>query len=186
MNRQGSMQLSLLTPLVAIALLAPASASSYIKCFVPGECRDSQILDVVEQKSSADCLHHCQTVAGCEWFSYYPDSHACAALSGCIDLNSGLCTDCVSGQKACPKYKCGVNATCFGALEGVTKVNDTEECQADCNDRLECNWHSYIPSSSSCVMTNDCPALDMSCTDCVVSERGCSNTQPNASSQGPY
>ena len=159
-------------------------SSEYLKCFVPGECRDSQILDVTSQNDSTRCLRHCQATQGCEWFTFYEDSKACASLSGCLDLNATYCDRCISGETECPEYTCGVQGKCFGAMEGVRLVNNTDDCQSECSKRAECNWHSFVPSSKSCILTNDCPALDKTCTDCVASEKGCTSTKVGTTPEG--
>ena len=165
-------------------LLLGVDTSEYLKCFVPGECRDSQIVDVTSQNDSRSCLHHCQGTRGCEWFTFYEDSKACASLSGCLDLNATFCDNCISGEMECPEFICGAKGKCFGAMEGVRLVNSTEDCQAECSKRDECNWHSFVPSSKSCILTNDCPALDKTCTDCVASEKGCASTKVGTTPEG--
>eukprot|EP00095_Tigriopus_kingsejongensis_P006519 maker-scaffold172_size289735-snap-gene-1.29 protein:Tk06519 transcript:maker-scaffold172_size289735-snap-gene-1.29-mRNA-1 annotation:"pan domain-containing protein" len=139
-----------------------------------GECLDSQILDTVITNSSRTCLHHCQKIQGCEWFTFYADSKICTSLSGCLDLSPKKCPgNCISGENECPEFQCGLQGRCFGALEGIRKVGSARECGTICSNRLECLWHTYNPSQASCTLTNDCPALDKSCSDCVVSETQC-------------
>eukprot|EP00095_Tigriopus_kingsejongensis_P006522 maker-scaffold172_size289735-snap-gene-1.33 protein:Tk06522 transcript:maker-scaffold172_size289735-snap-gene-1.33-mRNA-1 annotation:"similar to H28G03.4" len=162
---------------ITLGLLLPAYAlaqSPGIQCFVPGECLDSQILDTVSTNSSRTCLHHCQKIQGCEWFTFYADSKICTSLSGCLDLSPKKCPgNCISGENECPEFQCGLQGRCFGALEGIRKVGSARECGTICGNRLECLWHTYNPSQASCTLTNDCPALDKSCANCEVSETQC-------------
>ena len=54
----------ILSVLSLLSLLAGETEAQTvgIQCFVPGECLDSQILDIAVLNNSKDCLHHCQVV----------------------------------------------------------------------------------------------------------------------------
>ncbi|TRY80100.1 hypothetical protein TCAL_01997 [Tigriopus californicus] len=151
-----------------------SSNSPGIQCFVPGECLDSQILDARPTNTSRECLTQCQSLTGCEWFTWYTDSTVCTSLSGCLSLTQDKCgSNCISGEQECPEIQCEVHGRCYGALEGIRKVGNVDECSSICGRRAECTWFSYSNQSSSCTMTNDCPVLDRSCSDCQASEKAC-------------
>ncbi|TRY71929.1 hypothetical protein TCAL_14859 [Tigriopus californicus] len=151
-----------------------AVAQKGLQCFVPGECLDSQILGATPTNSSRECWRHCQSVTGCTWFTFYKDSQVCTPLSGCLRLSNEKCQDnCISGEEECPEVQCGVHGRCYGALEGIRKVANAKECASMCRHRDECFWNTYDPEHESCMMTNDCPLLDRSCSNCSSSERDC-------------
>ncbi|TRY79456.1 hypothetical protein TCAL_09787 [Tigriopus californicus] len=158
---------------VTLALIS----SPGIQCFVPGECLDSQILDARPTDTSRACLNLCQNLTGCEWFTWYTDSKVCTSLSGCLSLTEEKCgSNCISGEQECPEIQCGIQGRCYGALEGIRKVGSDKECGSICGQRSECTWFSYSNQTNSCTMTNDCPALDRSCDDCLASETSCAVT----------
>ncbi|TRY72001.1 hypothetical protein TCAL_09539 [Tigriopus californicus] len=151
-----------------------AVAQKGLQCFVPGECLDSQILGATPTNSSRECWRHCQSVTGCTWFTFYKDSQVCTSLSGCLRLSNEKCQDnCLSGEEECPEVQCGIHGRCYGALEGIRKVANARECASMCRHRDECFWNTYDPEHESCLMTNDCPVLDRSCSNCSSSERDC-------------
>ncbi|XP_059085583.1 uncharacterized protein LOC131882454 isoform X2 [Tigriopus californicus] len=161
---------------VTLALIS----SPGIQCFVPGECLDSQILDARPTDTSRACLNLCQNLTGCEWFTWYTDSKVCTSLSGCLSLTEEKCgSNCISGEQECPEIQCGIQGRCYGALEGIRKVGSDKECGSICGQRSECTWFSYSNQTNSCTMTNDCPALDRSCDDCLASETSCAVTTEN-------
>ncbi|TRY71778.1 hypothetical protein TCAL_14862 [Tigriopus californicus] len=149
-------------------------AQKGLQCFVPGECLDSQILGATPTNSSRECWRHCQSVTGCTWFTFYKDSQVCTPLSGCLRLSNEKCQEnCISGEEECPEVQCGVHGRCYGALEGIRKVANAKECASMCGQRDECFWNTYDPEHESCLMTNDCPLLDRTCSNCSSSERDC-------------
>ena len=68
---------------------------------------------------------------------------------------------------------CGEQGKCLGALEGIKRSVSNEECHAHCVQTPLCFWSSFDPENETCVLTNDCPALDKTCKDCLASEKGC-------------
>lgn len=157
----------------AAAAKSPAVSRREIQCFVDGECLDSQILDFRKTNNSQECLKACQATQGCEWFTFYEDTMTCTSLSGCIGLSTEKCGDCTSGEEECPEFICGVQGKCFGALEGIRKVEDIMECKTICRNRPECKWYTYEAAEKACTITNDCPVLDKTCKHCMSYENAC-------------
>lgn len=144
-----------------------------LKCYIPGECLDSLIVDISPTQNSRECLKKCQTTRGCEWFTYYNQTGLCASLTTCLNLKTGNCTDCISGEDECPEFICGAQGSCLGASEGIRMESGLSSCRQTCSDTAKCHWFTFDNSSNVCTMTADCPALDKRCQTCAASEQFC-------------
>ena len=81
-----------------------------------GECEKSHFVKQKTTLGGNACLHFCQKLDGCEWFTYHPENNLCVALSDCIQLNSTSVA--LSGQVECPDLygQCRINGICQGTL----------------------------------------------------------------------
>ena len=97
--------------------LSPAqSSTSEPTCFVPGECQHSTFLDESITLGENSCLHFCQEIKGCQWFTYHPENSLCVATADCLKLNST--GDAISGMFNCSDLdnRCWVKGICQGTL----------------------------------------------------------------------
>ena len=85
-------------------------------CFVPGECQHSILLDESITLGENSCLHFCQKIKGCQWFTYHPENSLCVATADCLKLNST--GNAISGMHNCSDLdnQCLVKGICKGAL----------------------------------------------------------------------
>jgi hypothetical protein len=72
-----------------------------LKCFVSGECTNSQELEIIPSKDEFECLESCHQNINCTWFTFFPDSGVCHLLSSCGSIEETFCPNCISGQKEC-------------------------------------------------------------------------------------
>lgn len=63
-----------------------------------GECRRSSFIRESVTLGENPCLHFCQRVTGCQWFTYDPNDSVCLTFSDCNELVTEECPDCLSGQ----------------------------------------------------------------------------------------
>ena len=68
------------------------------QCFVAGECRRSSFIRESVTLGENSCLHFCQQVTGCQWFTYDPNDSVCMTFSDCNELVIQDCPHCLSGQ----------------------------------------------------------------------------------------
>jgi hypothetical protein len=80
-----------------------------LQCFIPGECTNSQGLDILPSVDEFQCLESCQENTNCTWFSFFPDSNFCQTFSSCKNVDETLCPNCISGQRECENLA----PTCF-------------------------------------------------------------------------
>ena len=94
--------------------------SERLQCFLPGECEDSLLLSQSVTLGENACLHFCQKVEGCEWFTYHTVNSLCVAMSDCVQINSTSSAS--SGQSGCPDLEkgCQIKGLCQGRL--ITEV----------------------------------------------------------------
>ena len=71
---------------------------------------------------------------------------------------------------------------CLGALEGIKRAASKEECHAHCAHTPLCYWSTFDPDHETCTLTNDCPVIDKTCTECTASEKGCLTGMSSSSS----
>ena len=159
-----------------LALLAASLASAVhhdLACHAPGECKDSLAITYKIVTSYAQCMGHCRSTSQCEWVTYYPKAKFCSMFTGCLTLNETTCPDCKTGEVECPDFNCEVRGRCSGILRSFHVVNEVSTCQELCRQDPLCHWHSFDSDRMHCLLLNDCPALDSTCTTCVSSEKGC-------------
>ena len=103
--------------------LITVSPADTLQCFVPGECENSALLSQSITLGENACLHFCQKVEGCEWFTYHPENSLCIALSGCFQKN--YTTTAILGQQNCPDLntQCWTHGLCKGILITEVKHN---------------------------------------------------------------
>ena len=99
--------------------LYPISAeqlSNDTSCFIPGECQNSSFLQEAITLGENSCLHYCQRMPECRWFTYHPENSLCVAMSDCVSLDESK--NAVSGQTQCPDLdnQCWVKGICKGTL----------------------------------------------------------------------
>ncbi len=67
-----------------LILNVSGSFGNSTQCFVPGECLQGTLIKGSKTLSGNACLSFCKKVAGCEFFTFYPESLICTALKGKI------------------------------------------------------------------------------------------------------
>ena len=72
-----------------------------LQCFIPGECTNSQEINILPSLDEFQCLEICQQDANCTWFSFFPDSNFCQMFSSCGSIEDTFCSNCISGQREC-------------------------------------------------------------------------------------
>ena len=85
-------------------------------CFIPGECQNSSFLQEAITLGENSCLHYCERMPECRWFTYHPENSLCVAMSDCVSLDESK--NAVSGQTQCPDLdnQCWVKGICKGTL----------------------------------------------------------------------
>ena len=159
-----------------LSIFKTSLAMLQLTCFEPGACLDSMMLDMGKADDQSGCLEMCQQQEdiGCEWFTYYAPTKHCITLSACLRLDNSSCSDCVSGQRECPEFQCGVAGRCLGSFQGFAdNVANAQACSDACHNTDGCAWYSFDGGQNLCHMTADCHELDKDCTSCKAYERPC-------------
>ncbi len=97
----------------------------------------------------------------------------CGLYSGCLHFNETACTDCKTGQKECPEFSCDMVGRCLGVVRTIKVAHDQVHCKDMCRNDTMCHFYTFDTNSMNCFLTNDCPALDSTCTTCLANEKGC-------------
>ena len=162
-----------LTGSVAAMTTTTTPNATTIGCFVEGECYKSDYIAIAVTENSRACLEYCQSVEGCTQFTYYSDHGACFAFSECVELRTEDCSDCASGDAVCPAYQCSLQGKCDGSFVGFDYFQSEEECIDLCRLSPDCGWWSYASGNGYCVLTEDCPTVDVSINGTTYGEQGC-------------
>ena len=86
-----------------------------LKCFVQGECLNSQFIKGASVADDKGCLAFCQGEVqqqGCEWWTYDANLNYCSTFSNCDQLSVETCETCVSGENECSGLTCFVPGQC--------------------------------------------------------------------------
>ena len=147
------------------------------QCFVPGECINSNLLEIVGATDQYKCLKECQADTRCTWFTYDQELGGCRLLSNCLLLDDTNCPQCISGESACtvPFPFCWFQGKCRGNVAQVEEnVPTVADCLWACKRFEGCTWFTYFKENSSCALMFDCPYVDVSCVTCFsgISECG--------------
>ena len=67
---------------------------------------------------------------------------------------------------------------CQGIIIHIEDAGSTVECQDACTNFNGCNFYSYDPATTNCLMFDTCPTLDDTlCPDCISGSPGCENNE---------
>ena len=97
------------TFLFAVSLFVEANnIEDDLKCFVSGQCTNTENLDILSVDDEFKCLDECHNLSKCTWFTFNPESKSCVLFSNCVKIDESSCPLCLSGQRECPDPVCWV------------------------------------------------------------------------------
>jgi hypothetical protein len=153
------------------------------KCFQAGECIESYLFEAVSTFDEYECLELCESSEKCTWSTYFPKLHLCELLYNCSSLDVEKCPDCLSSPTDCvqPTPQCLIQGQCEGNMIYTVQASTKEECLQLCKETNRCRWMTFFQlndKAASCILYNDCPTFDESCTTCISSESRCEGGKP--------
>ena len=83
-----------------------------LQCSVPGECIHSDLIRPEVVNNEKECLSNCKAEANCKWYTHNKNTTTCMLLENCKELSTEECDICVSGEKGCDLYQCGIQGSC--------------------------------------------------------------------------
>merc|ERR1712241_979096 len=150
------------------------------ECYVFGQCEEYSVN--FEKIDNAEACHKfCGKNDDCKWWTWEPDNLLCSLFANCTDPkqstghpNAGPCSDCISGQQACPGRECHSPNKCQGHLVDTFETGHLEDCINMCKDTAACEWYTYDKRDDHCILYKDCETL-ISCDTCATGKKYCSN-----------
>ena len=85
----------------------------------------------------------------------------------------------ISGEKECSVYSCGTPGRCQGVLVDGKVARNEQFCLRLCQQEERCHWYSFLAEDSLCLLLEDCPHLDTSCSSCTSGQQECQATDSN-------
>ncbi len=107
---------SILTCLTLAISIAVLGIKADLQCSTPGQCVNSELVYEGNEKTRQDCHYKCKNeIDDCKWFSYRPDQNFCLLFANCNNITEAGCaeTSCITGQKDCDLYRCGIQGSCL-------------------------------------------------------------------------
>ena len=124
-----------------------------------------------------ECRDLCATTTNCNFFTYFSDRNECLLFSDCGSVNSGSCSNCVSGSPTCPDLLCDVPGWCDGNfLSAPSGITSSDECLRACKDYpgpQKCAWYIFDTNLNFCTLNSDCTFYDPSIPNSVTGQREC-------------
>merc|ERR1712241_1438681 len=153
------------------------------ECYVFGQCEEYSV-NFEEIDSAESCHKFCGKNDDCKWWTWEPSLTLCSLFANCTDPkhstghpDAGPCSDCISGQQACPGRECHSPDKCQGhVVQGKIskKAGNLEDCINICKDTVNCKWYTYEKQNDHCMLFKDCDSL-ISCDTCATGQKYCSN-----------
>jgi len=149
------------------------------ECYVFGQCEEYSV-NFEEIDNAESCHKFCGKNDDCKWWTWEPDNSLCSLFANCTDPkqstghpNAGPCSDCISGQQACPGRECHSPNKCQGHLVDTFETGHLEDCINMCKDTAACEWYTYDKKDDHCILYKDCESL-ISCDTCATGKKYCS------------
>ncbi len=178
---------------ILMTLLALAGhVSSQLQCSIPGQCVDSDLIQSEIDDDKYACHNECKNNEACKWFTFNAKVNFCELFETCNDITEESCEDCVTSQKDCDVYQCGLQGSCqvkpvrndcfsltwTWILQGhIIKQEDVDtegQCLKDCQINMDCQWYTFNEDINLCLLFETCPTVDETCSTCTSGENGCS------------
>ena len=179
--------MSLRVHLISLSCFFFTLTSGQSICHVAGECALAEFDAIFIAYDYNECLVHCQSSSLCTHFTHYESSDECLTWRDCSTFNATSCVNCYTGERSCSQYSdtfCHIPGQCHGATLDWTPVGTEYDCLDACHANDDCEFYNYDPSSSGCVLLDDCDEFDdlASCITygCVAGERACGADDPRS------
>jgi len=152
------------------------------ECYVFGQCEEYSV-NFEDIGSAESCHKFCGKNDDCKWWTWEPSNSLCSLFANCTDPkhstghpDAGPCSDCISGQQACPARECHSPDKCQGhVVEGPIshKATHLEDCINICKDTVDCEYYTYDKKDDHCVIFKNCNTT-ISCDTCATGKKYCS------------
>ena len=96
-----------------VLVLPEANADGGLQCSTPGQCVDSDLISEGNEKTKQDCHNNCKNNEDCSWFTYRYSEHFCLLFSNCLNVTEAGCDSCITGEKDCSLFSCGLQGSCL-------------------------------------------------------------------------
>merc|ERR1711934_434168 len=153
------------------------------ECYVFGQCEEYSV-NFEKITSAESCHKFCGKNDDCKWWTWEHENLLCSLFANCTDPkqstghpNAGACSDCISGQQACPGREFHSADKCQGHVvqgEISNKATHLEDCINICKDTVDCEYYTYDKKNDHCVIFKDCNST-ISCDTCATGKKYCSN-----------
>merc|ERR1712020_614672 len=150
------------------------------ECYVFGQCEEYSV-NFEKITSAESCHKFCGKNDDCKWWTWEPDNSLCSLFANCTEPkqstghpDAGPCSDCISGQQACPGRECHSPNKCQGHYVDSFEAGHLEDCINMCKDTVSCEWYTYDKKIDKCFMLKDCNTT-ISCDTCATGKKYCSN-----------
>merc|ERR1712241_345252 len=139
------------------------------ECYVFGQCEEYSVN--FEKIDNAEACHKfCGKNDDCKWWTWEPSLTLCSLFANCTDPkhstghpDAGPCSDCISGQQACPGRECHSPDKCQGHAPLGKNIAPTDtmerrrqsqrqslrllqrwsQCQSQCRSRTTVGYVTY-------------------------------------------
>ena len=120
----------------------------------------------------------CESTENCTWSTYFQNFGLCELLYNCSSLDVEKCPDCLSSPIDCvqPTPQCWIQGQCEGNMIYTVQASTQQECLQLCKETNQCRWFTFLEKNDAgdfCILYQDCPALDESCSACISAESRC-------------
>ena len=98
--------------LILCLILASGSVIADLQCSIPGQCVNSDLIQSEAEDDQYSCHNQCKNNDECNWFTYIADQGFCEQFSNCFNITDATCSSCITSEKDCDLYKCGIQGSC--------------------------------------------------------------------------
>ncbi len=86
-----------------------------LQCSTPGQCVGSNLIFEGGIETKQDCHQKCKDFNQdeCKWFTYHASQSLCLLFSNCANITEAGCDSCITGEKGCDLYSCGIQGACL-------------------------------------------------------------------------
>ena len=98
-----------------------------LKCNEQGSCQNGTSLHFADAANVNQCIVECETLASCQYSTFYESLQMCQLLENCPYLDDTCGSDCITNEKNCTLIPPGYNMTLLFAVGGYSSSgHDTE------------------------------------------------------------